>query len=128
LSDSLIQRLQHARIHRSDDIHRRVQFFVGHPGFPCVRKAPFYSRIAQSHHRHSQADEHLLSLAETFDGMSVTIESAKISFLQRVTPFGPLVSGLESGKIPLSSPFLKRGKDGEFETPNLKPDTRNQLI
>jgi len=62
--------------------------------------------------------------------MSVTIKGAKIGFLQMYHSFRirPLVSGLESGKIPLSSPFLKRGKDGEFETPNLKPDTRNQLI
>ena len=63
LFDSLIQRLQHARIHRSDDIHRRVQFFVGHPGFPCVRKAPFYSRVTKSHHRHRQANEHLLAVS-----------------------------------------------------------------
>ena len=63
LFDSLIQRLQHARIHRRDDIHCRIQLFLRHPRFPCVRKAPFYSWVAQSHHRHGETDEHLLAVS-----------------------------------------------------------------
>jgi hypothetical protein len=86
LFDSLIERLQYSRIHCGDDIHRRIQLLFRHPRFPCVRKAPFDSRVAQSHHRHGETDEHLLSLAETFDGMSVTIKGAKVSFLQGVSP------------------------------------------
>jgi hypothetical protein len=62
--------------------------------------------------------------------MSVTIKGAKISALQNASLLSDstLVSGLESGKIPLSSPFLKTGGRGGFETQNLEPDTRNQLI
>jgi hypothetical protein len=81
LLNPLIQGLENSRIHRSDDIHRRVQFFLRHPCFPCVRKASFYSRVAQSHHRNGQADEHLFTVGQTFDAVSVTVEGAKISSL-----------------------------------------------
>jgi hypothetical protein len=89
LLDSLIQRLQHAGIHRGDDVHRRVQFFIAHTRFPCIRKAPFYSGIAEAHHRHGKTDEHLFSLAEAFYGMGVTIKGPKISFLQFRIILGP---------------------------------------
>jgi hypothetical protein len=82
LFDALIERLQDTRIHRRDDIHGGVQFFLGHSRFPCVRKAPFHSGIAEPHHRHGQADEHLFTVRETFDSVSVTIELAKVGFLQ----------------------------------------------
>jgi hypothetical protein len=78
----LIERLQDACIHRGDDIDRRIKFFVGHSRFPCIRKAPFHSRIAEPHHRHGQANEHLFTVGETFDGVSVPIKLAKVSFLQ----------------------------------------------
>jgi hypothetical protein len=100
LFDSLIQRLQNARVDGGNHIHRRIQFFFGHSRFPCVRKASLDSEIAQSHHRHSQSDEHLFSIRETLDGMRVTIESAKISLLQRITPFGFAPGlGSRSGKL-----------------------------
>jgi hypothetical protein len=49
--------------------------------------------------------------------MSVTIKGAKISALQNASLLSDstLVSGLESGKIPLSSPFLQRGKEGDLK-------------
>jgi hypothetical protein len=79
LFDSLIQRLQDARIRRG------IQFFLSHSRFPCIRKAPFHSRIAEAHHRHGKTHEHLLAFGETLDGMGVTIELAKVSFLQGVS-------------------------------------------
>jgi hypothetical protein len=88
LFDTLIQRLQDARIYGSNHIHRRIQFFLGHSRFPCIRKASFHSWIAQSHHRNGQADEHLFAVSETFDSVSVSVEGSKISFLQRITPSG----------------------------------------
>jgi hypothetical protein len=78
LFDSLIQRLQDTRIHGGNNIHRRIQFFLGHSRFPCIRKAPFHSRIAEAHHRHRQANQHLFPGSETFHGMGVTIELAEI--------------------------------------------------
>jgi hypothetical protein len=78
----LIQRLQDTSIHGGNHIHRRVQFFLGHSLLPCIRKAPFDSRVAEPHHRHGKTHEHLLAFGETLDGMGVTIESAKISLLQ----------------------------------------------
>jgi hypothetical protein len=83
----LIQRLQDTSIHGGNHIHRRVQFFLSHSCLPCIRKAPFDSRVAEPHHRHGKTHEHLLAFGETLDGMGVTIESAKISLLQRITPF-----------------------------------------
>jgi hypothetical protein len=117
LFDSLIQRLQDAGVHRGNHIHRRVQLFFGHPRFPCVRKAPFDSWVAQPHHRNGQADEHLFTVRETFDSVGVAVESTKIGFLQNASLLSDstLVSGLESGKIPLSSPFLQRGKEGDLK-------------
>lgn len=82
LLDPLVQRLQHTRIHRSDYVYCRIEFLFRHPRFPCVRKASFHSWVAQPHHRNSQADEHLFTIAETFDSVRVTIERAEIGFLQ----------------------------------------------
>jgi hypothetical protein len=44
--DSLIQRLQHTRIHRCNHVDSRIELFFGHSRFPCVRKAALHSRIA----------------------------------------------------------------------------------
>ncbi len=82
LLDPLIQRLQHARIHRRDHIHRRVQFLFRHPRFPCVRKAPINSGIAKPHHRHGQSHEHLFPFAETLHRVGVAIKGSKVGFLQ----------------------------------------------
>jgi hypothetical protein len=118
LLNPLIQGLEHARIHRGDDIHGGIQFFLGHPAFPCVRKAAFYSWIAEAHHRDGQADEHLFAVGETLDSMGVTIELAKISSLQIASLLSALtpVSRLVPGKSPFHPPFLQRGKEGGFET------------
>jgi hypothetical protein len=43
----LIERLQNTRIHRRDHVHCGIKLFLGHPRFPCVRKAPLHSQIAQ---------------------------------------------------------------------------------
>jgi hypothetical protein len=83
----LIQRLQNSRVHRRDHIHCRIQLFFRHPSFPCVRKAPVNSRVAEPHHRDGKTDEHLLPLGETLHGMGVAIESSKICFLQFRFPF-----------------------------------------
>jgi hypothetical protein len=114
LFDSLIERLQDACIHRGDDIYRCIQFFVGHSRFPCIRKAPFHSRIAEAHHRHGKTDEHLLAFGETLDSMGVTIELAKISFLQfRIILTPPL---LKNGKFLTLTvyPSLKKRGQGRF--------------
>jgi hypothetical protein len=83
--DSLIQRLQDACIHCGNNIRRGIQFFLSHSRFPCIRKAPLYSRIAEAHHRHRQANQHLFSVSETFHGMGVTIEGSKVGFFQRAS-------------------------------------------
>jgi hypothetical protein len=82
LFDALIERLQDTRIHGGNHVHRRIQFFLGHSCFPCIRKAPFHSRIAEAHHRHRKTHEHLLAFGKTLDRMGITIEGSKISFLQ----------------------------------------------
>jgi hypothetical protein len=87
LLDPLIQRLQHTRIHGGNHINSRIELFFGHPCFPCVRKATVHSGIAKAHHRDGQTDEHLFPFGETLDGVSVTIESSKIGFLQGLAPF-----------------------------------------
>ena len=73
--------MQNSRVHRGNHIYRGIQFFFRHPRFPCVRKAPIDSWIAESHHRDGETDEHLLALGKTFDGMGVTVEGSKIRFL-----------------------------------------------
>jgi len=82
LLDPLIQRLQHSRVHRGDDIDCCIEFFFRHPRFPCVRKAPVNSWITEAHHRDGEADEHLFPLGKTFDGMRVAVKSSEIRFLQ----------------------------------------------
>jgi hypothetical protein len=83
LLDPLIQGLQHPCIHGDNHIDCGVQFFFRHPRFPCVRKAPVHSRIAQVHHRYGQAHEHFLTLGQAVDGMGIAIESSEISFLHQ---------------------------------------------
>jgi hypothetical protein len=84
--DSLIQRLQHTRIHGGNNIHRRIELLFRHTRFPCVRKAALHSRIAKPHHRHREPDEHLFSFSKASDGMSLAIKCLEISFLQDLTP------------------------------------------
>jgi len=113
LFDALIQRLQNARVDGRNHIHRRVQFFLRHPRFPCVRKASFHSRVAQSHHRNGQADEHLFAVAETFDSMGVTVEGAKISFLQGMSLLSD--STRSQPENPPFIPLWQRGKEGDLK-------------
>jgi hypothetical protein len=122
LFDSLIQRLQNTRINGRNHIYRRIQFFLRHSRFPCIRKAPVYSRIAEPHHRHRQANEHLFSVSETLHGMGVAIEGSKISCLQNASLLSDStpVSGLESGKSPFI-PLLQKGERGGIR--NSKPET-----
>jgi hypothetical protein len=82
LLDSLIQRLQHSSVHRGNHVNSGVQLFFSHPCFPCIRKAAFYSRVAEPHHRDRETDEHLLAFAEAFDVVGITVEGAKVGFLQ----------------------------------------------
>ena len=82
LLDALIQRLQHPGIDRGNHIDCGVQLFLRHPRFPCVRKAPIHSWIAEAHHRDGETDEHLFPLGETFDGKGVAVKSSEIGFLQ----------------------------------------------
>ena len=81
LLDPLIQRLQHARVHRGDHIYRRIEFFLGHPRFPCVRKAPIHSRVAEPHHRDGETDQHLFAFGEAFNSVGVAVKRSEISFL-----------------------------------------------
>ena len=77
--DPLIQRLQNSRIHRRDYVNGGIQLFLRHPRFPCVRKAPLHSRIAQPHHRDREPYKHFLALGQTLDGVGVFIESSEVS-------------------------------------------------
>jgi hypothetical protein len=45
--------LYNARVYRSDDINGAIQVRFTDPGFPCIRKATLYSRLAVTHHRNS---------------------------------------------------------------------------
>jgi hypothetical protein len=93
LLDPLIERLQHTRIDRDNDIHRRIELFFGHPCFPCVRKAALHSGIAQAHHGDGKSDEHLFAVRQTRHRMGITIERPKIGFPHVL---GPLDMRLES--------------------------------
>ena len=87
LLDPLIQRFEHSRVHRGDHVYRRIELFFRHPRFPCVRKAPVHSWIAEPHHRDGETDQHLFSLGEALDGVGIAIESAEIGFLQGLNSF-----------------------------------------
>jgi hypothetical protein len=43
--------LQYTGVYRRDHIDGGIQLFFGHARFPCVRKAPVHSGIAEPHHR-----------------------------------------------------------------------------
>jgi hypothetical protein len=86
LLDSLIERLKHARVYGGDDVHGGIQFFFGHPRFPCVRKAPIHSGIAELHHCDRQSDQHLFPFGETFDSMRIAVKSSKIGFFHAAVP------------------------------------------
>jgi hypothetical protein len=92
LLNPLIQRLQHAGIHRGDDIDRRVQLFFAHSRFACIRKAPVDSRIAETHHRDRESDQHFLTLRETLDGVRFPIKSSKVCFFHNKSPSAPILT------------------------------------
>ena len=98
--DPLVQGLKHPRVHRRNDIHRRIQLLFGHPRFPCVRKAPLHSRVAEAHHCHGEADEHFLPVGEAFHGVGVTIERTKVGFLHRLLSLMRFASSPMSGVFP----------------------------
>jgi hypothetical protein len=77
----LVQRLQHTRIHRGDNVHGGIQFFVTHTRFPCIRKAALHSWIAESHHRHGQAHKHLFAFAKTDHGMRIAVKRPEVGFI-----------------------------------------------
>ena len=81
LLDPLIERLQNSRIHCRDHVNRRIQLLLRHSRFPCVRKAPIHSGIAEPHHRHGKTDEHLLALGQTLDRMRIAVKSSEVGFL-----------------------------------------------
>lgn len=113
LLDSLIQRLEHARIHRCDHIHRRIQLLFRHPRLPCVRKATIHSRIAEPHHRDGETDQHLLAIGQAFDRVRIAIEGSKIGFLHITAPL--------ASRSRVSCP--------ESRVPdNPKPETRNPKL
>jgi hypothetical protein len=82
LLDSLIQRLEHASVYCGYDIHCGIQFFFGHPRFPCVRKAAIHSRVTEAHHRDRESNKHLLTVREALDRVCFAVESSKVRFLQ----------------------------------------------
>jgi hypothetical protein len=86
LLDALIEGLQHPCIDCGDHIHSRVQLFFRHACFPCIRKAPIHSRIAEPHHCDREADQHLLALSEAFDGVRIAVECPKIGFFHVIAP------------------------------------------
>ena len=122
--DPLIERLQNSRVHRRDHIDGGVQLFFGHPRFPCVRKAPVHSGIAQPHHRHGESHEHLLALGQTLDGVGVFVELSKVGFFgchcQLPSPF-PLPS--EWARVKLET------RNSGLETHQLRRlNPRNQRV
>jgi hypothetical protein len=82
LLNPLVQGLQNPCVHRRNHINRRIEFFLGHARFPCVRKAAVHSRIAEPHHRDGKANEHFLAICQALHGVSIAIKSSKIGFLQ----------------------------------------------
>jgi hypothetical protein len=86
LLNALIEGLQHPCIDCGDHIHSRVQLFFRHACFPCIRKAPIHSRIAEPHHCDREADQHLLALSEAFDGVRIAVECPKIGFFHVIAP------------------------------------------
>ena len=98
--------LQNPGVHGGNDVDGSIELFLRKPRFPCVRKAPFDSRIAQAHHRDRQADKDLLAIAETLDRMGITIELAKIGAFQ----FSPAPRNYDT-------PLLRAGAQPKFITP-----------
>ena len=89
LFDPLIQRLQNPRVHGRNHIYRRIQLFLGHARFPCVRKAPLHSRITKPHHGDRETDQYLLPLSEALHRMGLVVKCTKISFLQSCSSLMP---------------------------------------
>jgi hypothetical protein len=112
LFDPLIEGLQHTRVHRRDHIHRGIQLFFRHPRFPCVRKAAIHSWIAQPHYCHRKTHEHLLALAQTFDGVGVFIECPEIGFIRGHLFYFLFISFLIIQKCALTPALSPRNRRG----------------
>ena len=102
LLDPLIERLQHTSVYGGNHIHSGIQFFVAHARFPCVRKAPLNSRIAQPHHRNGKTDEHFFAVRQACDHVRIAVKGSKVSFLHResASSIGGLAFNVSSNPEP----------------------------
>jgi hypothetical protein len=74
-----VERLNNPGVDRRDHVHGAIQVSIGNPGFPCVRKASFDSRLTIAHHGHGQAHEDLLAFAQIGHRMRIAVELPEIS-------------------------------------------------
>jgi hypothetical protein len=84
--------LDNPGIHCGNDIHGSIQVGIGNPGFPCVRKASFHSRLTIADHGYGQPHEDLLTLTQVGYGVGITIELSEVGSFRH----GPLLIDLAS--------------------------------
>jgi len=91
-----VQRLNNAGIDYRNDIHGSVQFCLRDTGFPCVRKASFYSRLTVTYEGHRQPNKYLLALTQVGHRMRIPIKLAEIRALTHcfLLGFSPSARGL----------------------------------
>jgi hypothetical protein len=72
---------------------------------PCVRKAPFNSRLTVAHKGDGKPNEDLLALAQVVDGVRITIKLAKIRALTHYCrlQFPLSGEGFDRGEGPMHS-------------------------
>lgn len=75
-----IERLQNARIDSGDYINGTVQILLIDPGFPCVRKAAFDSRLTIARKGDGEPHKYFFTLAEVRRRVGIAVELAEIGF------------------------------------------------
>lgn len=81
-----VERLKNPCIDGCNDIHGTVQIGFVNAGFPCVRKAAFYSRLTIAHHSDGKSHKDLFAFTQIINGVSIAVKLTEISSLHHKLP------------------------------------------
>ena len=76
-----VERLDNPGVHGGNHIRSTIQIFLRDTSFPCVRKAPFNSRLTIADHGNSQSHKDFFALREIWHRMRITVKGAKVGSL-----------------------------------------------
>ncbi len=76
-----VERLDNPGVHGGNHVSRTIQICLRDISFPCVRKAPFHSRLTIADHGNGQSHKDFFAFREIWHRMRITVKCAKVGSL-----------------------------------------------